>query len=92
MTVGDVGVIRFQLFEVSQLIQPEQAQFPEPRVVYLSFFQSYFAADHFVAGGRVALKFNAPYIELLAFVDVNVEEDYFFSSSNVVFGMDVKLM
>ncbi len=75
MAIGDVGIVRLQLLEISQLVQPLQADFPQPLVVNLAFFQNDFAADNFVAGRGIARKFNTPHVELLAFVYVNLEEN-----------------
>ena len=70
-----VGIVGLQLVEVSQLIQAQQAQLPEARVVDVAFFQRDLAPDHLVARGGVALELDAAHIELLAFVDVDVEKD-----------------
>ncbi len=75
LLVGGVGIVRLQLFEVAQLVQAQKAELPKPRVVDLSFFEGDFAANDFVARGRVALELDAANVELLAFVDVDVEED-----------------
>ena len=74
---GDVRILRLHHVEVSQLVQAQQAQLPESRVVDASFLQRDLAPDHLVAGRSVAHKLDAAYIELLAFVDVDVEIDQF---------------
>src|SRR4051794_28673187 len=41
---GHIGIVWFQLFEVAQLIQSEQAEFPQPRVVNVAFLEHDLAA------------------------------------------------
>ncbi len=68
---GGIGIVGLELLEIAELVQAQQAEFPETRVIDLAFFQGNFAADHFVAGGGVALELDAAHVELLAFVHVN---------------------
>ena len=77
VALGDVGIVGLQLLEVPQLIKPQQAEFPKALVVNLAFLERDFAADHFVAGGGVAVEFDSPHVELLALVHVNVEQHQF---------------
>src|SRR5580658_4835723 len=45
------------------------------RVVNVAFLQRDLAPDHFVASGGVALKLDTAHVELLAFVDINIEKN-----------------
>ena len=55
--------------EIAELVQAQQAQFPETVVEDLPFVQQQFAADHFVARGGVSGKFDAPDEELFLLVE-----------------------
>ncbi len=55
--------------------KPQQAQLPQIAVVNLAFFQRQFAADNLVARRRIALEFDAPDEELLAFVEIDAQAD-----------------
>src|SRR5271156_324218 len=75
LSIRNVGIFRLQLVEISQLIQAQQAQLPEPRIVDVAFLQRDLAPNHFIAGGGIALEFDAPDVELLAFIHVDIKED-----------------
>src|SRR5205807_7149280 len=75
LTDRDVRVVRLQLVEVAELVQAQQAHFPQPRVVNVAFLQSDLAPDYLVASSGVALELDAAYIKLFAFVDIDIEED-----------------
>ena len=59
--------------EIRKLIQAQQAQLPQVRVVDAAFFQRQFAADHLIARGGIPLELNAPNVELFAFINVNLQ-------------------
>ena len=68
----DFGVLLgLQRLEILQLVQAQQAQFPQIAVVDLAFFQRQLAADDLVARRGVALELDAPDKELLAFVQID---------------------
>ena len=67
----------FSDVEVLQLVQAQQAQFPQVAVVNLALFQRQFAADDLVARGGVALELDAANVELLAFVQIDAQADEF---------------
>src|SRR5207244_3086526 len=69
--------LRLQRLEILQLIQPQQAQFPEPAVVNATFFHGKFAADDLIARGGVAAELDAADEKWLAFVNVDVQRDEF---------------
>ena len=71
VAVGGVGIVRLELFEIAELVQAQQTEFPEARVIDLAFFEHDFAPDDLVARGGVALELDAPHIKLLAFVNVD---------------------
>ena len=60
------------------MVQSQQAEFPQAAVVYLTFFQSEFAADHLITSGGVALELDATNVKGLALIDVDIETDQFF--------------
>ena len=68
-------LFRLQRLEILQLVQPQQAEFPQVAVVDLAFFQRQFAADDFVARRGVALELDAADVELLAFVEIDPQAD-----------------
>ena len=59
----------FKRLEITQLIQPQDAQLPQAVVEDLAFVDQQLAADHLIARGGVAGEIDAPHEELLAFVD-----------------------
>src|SRR6185437_6397941 len=65
------SLFRLQRFEIIELVKAEQAEFPQARVVNLAFFNGQFAADDLVAGGGIALEFDAANIKGLAFIHVD---------------------
>src|ERR1700683_2215230 len=73
LLVGDVRIVRLELVEIGKLIQAQQAQFPQTRVVHAALFERQFAPDHFVARGGIADELNAAHVELLAFVNVDFQ-------------------
>ena len=71
-----VGILfRIELFEVLELIQPQEAELPHLAVVGLAFFEGQFATDDLVARGGVAGEIDAAHEELLAFVGGEGEVD-----------------
>jgi len=72
---GGVGVVGLELVEIAELVQAQQAELPETRVVDLAFLESDFAADDLVARSGVALELDAAHVELFAFVHVDGEID-----------------
>src|SRR4051794_27315399 len=70
----DVGIVGLDLIEIRKLVQPQQAQLPQARVVDAAFFESQLPADDLVASRRIALELDAPHRERLAFVDIDLQE------------------
>ena len=68
-------MIRLKRLEVLQLVQAQQTQLPQVAVVNLTFLQRQFTANDLVTGRGVALKFNAPNEELLAFIEIDLQRD-----------------
>ncbi len=68
-------LFRLQGLEEVQLVQAQQAQFPEAGVVNVAFFQGELAANHLVARRRVAGELNPAHVELLAFIHVDLQRD-----------------
>ncbi len=63
--------------EVPELIQPQQAQFPQPVVEHLAFIQQQFAADDLVSRRGVPRKFNAPHEKLFLLIQHQRQIHYF---------------
>ena len=70
----NVRIVRLELVEIRELIQAQQAEFPQSRIVDAAFFQRQFAANHFVARRRVSYELDSPHIKLLSFVDIDFEK------------------
>ena len=66
-----IRVFRLDGVEIAELVQTQNAQFPEPVVEHLAFVQQQFAADHFVARRGVSGKFDAPHEELLLLIELH---------------------
>src|SRR5437764_14150957 len=78
MAFGNGWIVRFDLIEITELVQALNAKFPSLFVIKLAFFEDQFAADDFVTSGCVALKLDAANRELLAFVDFDLPRNEFF--------------
>ena len=68
-------LIDLERLEVFELVQAQQAVFPELGVVDLALVEEQLAADDAIAGDGVALELDTGDIELLAFVDVDLQRD-----------------
>ena len=68
-------LVDLERLEVFELIEAQQAVFPELGVVDLALIEQQLAADDAIAGDGVALELDARDVELLAFVDVDLQRD-----------------
>ena len=68
-------LVHLERIEVFKLVEAQQAVLPQLGVVDLAFVQQQLAADDAVAGDGVALELDARDVELLAFVDVDLQRD-----------------
>ena len=66
----EVGVFRFERVEVVELIQPENAQFPQAVIENLALVEEQLAANHFIARGGIAGKFDAAHIVLFLLIEL----------------------
>ena len=66
-------LLDFERLEVFELVEAEEAVLPQLRVVDLAFIEEQLAADYAIAGDGVALELDARDVELLAFVDVDLQ-------------------
>src|SRR5581483_3655310 len=64
-----------QLLEISQLVQPQDAEPPQVGVERIAFIDQQFAADNLVARSRVAGKIDPADEELVALVEPKREVD-----------------
>src|SRR5271154_5763413 len=64
-----LGILRLDRLEISQLVQSQQAQFPEAVVKDLALVQQQLAADYLVASRGVAGKFDSSHEELLLLIE-----------------------
>ena len=74
---GNVRIVGFQDVKIPQLIQPQQAELPQTLIVLLALFQSDFAPDHLISRGGVSLKFYSANKELLALININIQQHQF---------------
>src|SRR5208283_5042696 len=65
------GLVRIQLVEIVQLVQPQNTDFPGVLVEERAFVNQQFAADHFVARGGISGEVDAPDVVLLAFIELH---------------------
>ena len=73
--VGLGVLIDLERLEVFELVQAQQAVLPKLGVVDLALVEQQFAADDPVAGDGVALELDTGDVELLAFVDIDIQRD-----------------
>src|SRR6266404_1958003 len=71
------SLVRFDLVEVVELIEAEDAHLPQSLVEELAFINRQFAANYFVAGGGVPAEVDAPDEILLLFVELQRQVDDF---------------
>src|SRR5712692_164123 len=67
------GLVRFDFVEIVELIQTEDAQFPQALVEKLAFINHQLAANDFVTGGGVAAKIDA--VDKILFLFVKPESE-----------------
>src|SRR6185312_14554178 len=70
-----VRLVFFQGFEIAELIETQDAEIPELRVIRIAFVEHQLAADDFIARRGIAGEIDAANEELLAFVDVHRDVD-----------------
>ncbi len=68
-------LIDLEGLEVFELIQAQQAVFPQLGVVDLALIEEQFAANDAIAGNGVALELDTGDVELLALVDIDLQRD-----------------
>ena len=79
--------------EIAELVQSQDAQFPQAVVEHLSFIEQQFAADHFVASRGISRKLDAAHEILLLLIELPcVKLTTFFASSTSKIGSAVKSM
>ena len=71
------GFVCFDLVEVVELIEAQDAELPEAFVEELAFIDHQLAANYFVAGGGVPAEVDAPDEILLLFVELQRQVDDF---------------
>ena len=71
-------IFRLDRVEIAELVQTQDAQFPQPVVEHLPFVQQQFAADHFIARRRVSRELDAPHEKLLLLIEFHGEIHDFF--------------
>ena len=67
------GLVRFDFVEIVELIQTEDAQFPQALVEELAFINHQLSANNFVTGGGVAFKIDA--VDKILFLFVKPESE-----------------
>ena len=85
-------IFRLDRIEIVELVQPQNAQFPEAVVEYLAFVEQQFAPDHFVARGGVSGEFDAANEELLLLVEIQRQIDHLLRVVHVEGGSALKSM
>ena len=68
-------LLDLERLEVVELVEAQEGEVPELRVVELAFLDEEFAADDLVAGDGVAGELDAGDVKLLALIDIDVEVD-----------------
>src|ERR1700735_161102 len=71
----DLGVFGLERLEIIELVEAQQADFPEPVVEEIAFVEKYFAANDLVARGGIAGEFDAADEELLLLVEFQGQVD-----------------
>src|SRR5207237_10489030 len=75
ITLDICGLLLFQNFEISELIQAQDAVIPQLGVEHVALIEKNFAADYLIARGGVAREIDAADEELLAFIGGQGEID-----------------
>src|SRR5882762_2295107 len=65
----DFGILGLDLLEVIELVEAQEAEFPQVVAEHVAFAQQQLAANHFIASSRVAAEFNPADEELLLLVE-----------------------
>ena len=73
----DVGrLILFEDFEITELVQAQEAQLPKPRIENIAFIEQDLATDHFIARSGVPGEIDAANEELLSLFRRQREVDF----------------